>query len=99
MFDPQFSVPPPPGNEQSGETKIVSKCPCCRQNTSKMLCVVCALQQLRVAKVREKYRELFMQKVELCHKIEQELKPEVCCLNVVFLNLFLIPHFVHFQIF
>lgn len=41
------------------------------------MCFICALQQIRITKVREKYRELFIQKAELSRQIELELKPEV----------------------
>uniref|UniRef100_A0A915CRA0 Uncharacterized protein n=1 Tax=Ditylenchus dipsaci TaxID=166011 RepID=A0A915CRA0_9BILA len=53
------------------------RCPCCRNSNSEILCSSCASSFMRLNKIREARRVVFLRKAEVCRSIEEHLKAEI----------------------
>lgn len=53
------------------------KCPCCRDSTSQMYCPTCITSMLRLNKLREQRRAVFLHKASICQQIETQLREEM----------------------
>ncbi|KAI6183209.1 hypothetical protein M3Y97_00464100 [Aphelenchoides bicaudatus] len=53
------------------------RCPSCRMNGRQLLCSSCVNTTLRLARVRDVNRELFLRKAEICRRIDDELQSKM----------------------